>query len=63
MLGVLLIDAIGIGIYLVAGVARWHGGARLGFALAWTLATLALVTSGLVRLRRARARPSMPPSR
>ena len=51
---VLLVDAVFVAGYMVAGVARGTSGAKLAFTLVWTAVTLALVIRGLTRIRRAR---------
>jgi hypothetical protein len=48
---VLAVDALFFGIYLLAGMSRASAGARLGFTVVWTAATLAVVLSRLGRIR------------
>jgi hypothetical protein len=48
---VIAVDALFFGIYLLAGRRRAAAGARLGFTVVWTAATLAVVLSRLGRIR------------
>ena len=48
---VLAVDALFFGIYVLAGMSRASAGARLGFTVGWTAATLAVVLPGLCRIR------------
>jgi hypothetical protein len=52
---VVLVDALFIGGYALAGLAAASGGARLIYTLAWTGATLAVVLRGLTRIRAIRS--------
>jgi hypothetical protein len=51
---VLAVDAIAIGTYFLAGLARAAPGTRLAFTVIWMVATLLAVLVGLTRIRRAR---------
>ena len=48
---VLAVDALFFGIYVLAGMSRGSAGARLGFTIVWTAATLAVVLPRLGRIR------------
>jgi hypothetical protein len=54
---VLMVDGLFAGGYFAAGVERASGAAKLGYATAWTLATMVVVLRGLVRIRALRAGP------
>ena len=51
---VLLVDGIFIGTYFAAGLAAASARLKLGYALLWTLATLAVVLRSLGRIRTVR---------
>jgi hypothetical protein len=53
---VLLVDAVFIGTYFLAGIQRSSGGAKLAFTVAWTAVTLLVVLRGLTRIRSLRLR-------
>jgi hypothetical protein len=48
---VVAVDALFFGIYVLAGMSRASPGARLGFTVLWTVATLAVVLPRLSRIR------------
>jgi hypothetical protein len=48
---VVAVDALFFGIYALSGVSRASPGARLGFTVLWTAATLAVVLPRLSRIR------------
>lgn len=48
---VLAVDAVFLGIYALAGMSQASSGARLGFTVLWTAATVAVVLSRLSRIR------------
>jgi hypothetical protein len=48
---VLAVDAVFFGIYVLAGMSGASPGARLGFTVLWTAATLAVVLPRLGRIR------------
>jgi hypothetical protein len=48
---VLLVDAIFIGGYFVAGIFRSVTGVKVVFVIVWTLVTLAVVLRSLARIR------------
>ena len=52
---VVVLDALFIGGYALGGLARASAGMRLGYTIAWTVATLAVVLRGLIRARAIRA--------
>jgi hypothetical protein len=52
--GVLLVDAVFAAAYFVADLRNMTDTAKLGFTVAWTLVTLAVVLRGLSRIRRLR---------
>ena len=52
--GVLLVDAVFAAAYFVADLRNTSDPWKLGFTVAWTLATLAVVLRGLSRIRRLR---------
>ncbi len=52
---VLLVDAIFIGGYFVAGIIRAATGVKLAFTAIWTLVTLIVVLRSLARIRSIRA--------
>jgi hypothetical protein len=54
--GVLLLHGLFIAGYFAVGLATASGGGRLGYMIAWTLATLVVVLWGLARVRAARLR-------
>lgn len=51
---VLLVDAIFVGLYFLAGLSHGSHAAKLGFTVLWTLLTLIVVIRGLSRIRMAR---------
>lgn len=51
---VLMVDAVFVAAYFLAGIKRATDPAKLAFTVVWTLVTLAVVIRGLVRLRSAR---------
>ena len=51
VIGVLVIDAVAIGIWWFGGIGREASGVQIGFAAAWTVVTLAWVLTRLRRLR------------
>ena len=51
---VLVVDAVFIALYFLAGIKQAPDPAKLAFTVVWTLVTLAVVIRGLVRLRSAR---------
>ncbi|HEX5385893.1 MAG TPA: hypothetical protein VFW66_04260 [Gemmatimonadales bacterium] len=53
---VVLVDAVAIAIYFVAGIGRAGTGVQLLFSVVWTVVTLAVVVWGLRRVRPFRAR-------
>jgi hypothetical protein len=53
---VLAVDALFFGIYVLAGLGRAAPGAKLGFTVLWTVATLAVVLPRLGRIRALRRR-------
>lgn len=58
---VLAVDAIFIGVYFGAGVARASDSVKIAFTVAWTAINLAVVIRGLTRIRSARVnRPDRP---
>jgi len=54
VLAVVALDALFIGIYLLAGLGHASDGIKVVFTAAWTLATLAVVVRGLSRIRAVR---------
>ena len=52
--GVLLVDVVFAAAYFVADVRNTSDTSKLGFTVAWTLVTLAVVLRGLSRIRRLR---------
>lgn len=52
---VLLVDAIFIGGYFLAGIFRSVAGVKGAFVLVWTLVTLAVALRSLARIRSIRA--------
>jgi hypothetical protein len=52
---VLVVDGLFIGGYFGAGVVRASGAVKLGYVVAWTLATMVVVLRGLTRIRALRA--------
>jgi hypothetical protein len=48
---VLLVDAIFIGGYFLAGIVRSSTGVKITFTTVWTLVTLAVVLRSLARIR------------
>jgi hypothetical protein len=48
---VIAVDALFFGIYVLTGMRRASPGARLGFTVLWTAATLAVVLPRLSRIR------------
>jgi hypothetical protein len=52
---VVLVDALFIGGYALAGLAAASGGVKLLYTLGWTAATLAVVLRGLIRIRAIRS--------
>lgn len=53
---VLLVDGVFIAAYAALGVAEASAQVRLGYLVAWTVATLVVVLRGLGRVRAARVR-------
>ena len=53
---VIAVDAVFIACYFAAGMASRPGGVKLAYTAAWTLATLAVVLRGLLRVRSERGR-------
>lgn len=51
---VLVVDAVFVAGYFLAGIRQASDPAKLVFTVVWTLVTLAVVIRGLVRLRSAR---------
>ena len=51
---VLVVDSVFMLIFFLANLRTASAPAKLAFTVLWTLATLAVVLRGLVRLRRAR---------
>ncbi len=51
---VLVVDAIFIGVYFLAGIEGASDGVKLGFTVIWTVANLVVVIRGLGRIRSAR---------
>ena len=54
VVGVVALDALALGVYYLAGVRDGSPELRTAFTAAWTVATLAVVGTGLRRIRRAR---------
>lgn len=54
VLAVVVVDAVFIGVYLLARLAHAAGGIKLAFTVIWTLVTLAVVFRGLSRIHSAR---------
>ena len=52
---VLAVDAVFIGAYFLAGVARAGDAGKVAFTVAWTAITLLIVLRGLTRIRSIRA--------
>jgi hypothetical protein len=52
---VVAVDAVFIGVYFLAGVARTGDAAKVAFTVAWTAITLLIVLRGLTRIRSIRA--------
>jgi hypothetical protein len=57
LVGVALVDAIGIGVLRLTNLQAAGADARLAYTAVWMLATLAAVLPPLMRLRRLRRRP------
>ncbi|MGH7528282.1 MAG: hypothetical protein ACREMX_16435 [Gemmatimonadales bacterium] len=53
---VLAVDAIFLLVYFATPLRAASGSMKLGYTVAWTLATLAVVLRGLARIRAARVR-------
>ena len=53
---VLAVDAVFVAGYFLAGVPRRPDGFKLGYTVAWTVATLLVVLRGLTRVRAERVR-------
>jgi hypothetical protein len=53
---VLAVDAVAIALWLFTGIRRGGPRAQLGFTLAWTIATLAVVIVSLRKIRLLRGR-------
>jgi hypothetical protein len=51
---VLLVDAVFIGIYFLAGVGDASATMKVAYTVLWTLLTLVVVIRGLARVRNAR---------
>ena len=56
IVGILLVDAAAIGSYYLVGMETRSAGVRLGFTIAWVVATLAVVVPRLQRIRGHRTR-------
>jgi hypothetical protein len=52
--GVLLVDALFVATYFLAGLRSTTDAAKVAFTLLWTLVTLGVVLRGLSRIRRVR---------
>ena len=52
---VLVVDAVFIGAYFLAGIARSTASLKVVFTILWTAITLLIVLRGLIRIRRHRA--------
>lgn len=57
VVGIALVDAIGIGVLRLAKLQAAGADARLAYTVIWMLATLAAVLPPLIRLRRLRRQP------
>jgi hypothetical protein len=55
---VVVVDAIFIGVYFVAGIEWASDGVKIAFTVVWTVITLAVVIRGLNRIRTARVNRS-----
>lgn len=53
---IVVLDAVAVGLYFLAGIRDADRGVRTAFTIAWTVATLAVVGLGLKRIRRERQR-------
>ena len=53
---VLAVDAVFVAVYFLARLGRASGGAKLGYTVLWTAATLVVVLRGLSRIRAERIR-------
>jgi hypothetical protein len=53
---VLLVDGVFIACYYIADLATASGSLKLGYTIAWTVVTVAVVLRGLGRVRAARVR-------
>ncbi len=51
---VLMVDLVAIALYRVAHLERAVSGIKLGFTIVWTIVTLAVVLTGVRRIRLAR---------
>ena len=58
---VLAVDAVAIALFYLLGLDEASTGVKLGFTALWTVATLAVVLTGLTRIRQARVRRHPPP--
>lgn len=54
VLAVVVLDAAAIGLYTASGMATAGSNTRTAFTLVWMLATLAVVGTGMWRIRRHR---------
>jgi hypothetical protein len=55
VLSVVVLDALFVGIYFLAGLGRASDGMKVVFTAVWTLATLLVVIRGFSRIRAVRA--------
>jgi hypothetical protein len=53
---VVVVDAIFIAVYFMAGIEWASYGAKIAFTVVWTVITLAVVIRGLTRIRSARVK-------
>jgi hypothetical protein len=60
---VIAVDAVFIGGYYALGVPGGPGGIKVGYTALWTIATLAVVLRGLMRVRTERLRRRRVPGR
>ena len=51
---VILVDAVFVGTYFLAGLGSASDTVKLGFTAVWTMVTLGVVLRGLSRIRRVR---------
>ena len=57
VIAVLLVDALFVVLYFLAGMRSASDFGKIGFTALWTLVTLAVVLRGLARVRSVRYRP------